>query len=241
MALRQYRKFELQLQQELDISPSPQTQELLHEILRQQNIPGITAEFTAPNRKSPTLPFIGRDDLLNSLSLISQDVLSEHGTTILLQGEGGIGKSRSISELISKLATASPLWIVLRGACSPFDNALSHGPFLDALQNGKLGDLADLLVEFDFSETDARGRFSWKILQTIRSLSQSAPLMLVIEDLQWANSSTLNLFGFLSTHILQSPVMLCGTVQHAEAIPALRRLITLERPRGNFMCFRLPH
>jgi predicted ATPase len=69
-------------------------------------------------------------------------------------------------------------------------------------------------------------------LQTMRVLTSSAPLLLAIEDLHWANSSTLNLFGLLSMRIHHLPILLIGTVQHAEAIPALQRLITLGRRRG---------
>jgi predicted ATPase len=56
--------------------------------------------------------------------------------------------------------------------------------------------------------------------------------VLALDDLQWANSSTLNLFGFLAMRLRHLPVMLVGTVQRAEAIPALQRLITLGRRRG---------
>ena len=62
-------------------------------------------------------------------------------------------------------------------------------------------------------------------------MSHNAPLLLFIDDLQWANSSTLNFFGFLSMRLHHLPVMLVGTVQHADAIPALQRLITLGRRR----------
>ena len=120
---------------------------------------------------------------------------------------------------------------MLQGVCSPFDDLLAHGPFIEALQNGSADDLNDLLTESNASIPDARGRFFWRVLQLIRALSQSAPLMLFIDDLQWANSSTLNLFGFLSMRLHHLPVLLVGTVQHADAIPALQRLITLGRRR----------
>jgi len=120
-------------------------------------------------------------------------------------------------------------WIVLRGACSPFDDLLSHGPFIEALQYGTSEDLNELIAESDTSVPDARGQFFWRVMQTIRSMSHSAPILLFIDDLQWANSSTLNLFGFLSMRLRHLPVVLVGTVQHADAIPALQRLITLGR------------
>lgn len=237
LALRQYRQFENQLQRELGISPSPETKALHEKILRQQRGQHQTPSNHRANstrlaaRQSNILPFVGRNDLIYELSGISQRVKDGNGRTILIQGEGGIGKSRLLDEFASLLIQGSPLWIVLRGACSPFDELLSHGPFIEALQN-EFGDASeDLLAESGASAPDARGRFFWRVLQTIRSLAQSTPLMLVIEDLQWANSATLNLFGFLSMRLTYLPVLLVGTVQHAEAIPALQRLITLGRRR----------
>ena len=233
LALRQYRQFEKQLKQELGIAPSSETRALYEDALRQQGT--VTRTISGPSRfstrNSNVLPFVGRDDLIHELSSISDDVEAGRGATILIQGEGGIGKSRLINEFTSGLKTNSQPWLILQGACSPFDGLLSHGPFIEALQNGTADDLNDLLAESNVSVPDARGRFFWRVLQTIHSLSHSAPLLLFIDDLQWANSSTLNLFGFLSMRLHHLPVMLVGTVQHADAIPALQRLITLGRRR----------
>jgi len=242
LALRQYRQFENQLRQELDIEPSPETQALFHELLRQQqsSVTAAANHLPSPARLSKSLPFVGRDHVLQELAGIANRAhLGKEGTIVLVQGEGGIGKSRLLEELASRLVSGPQAWQVLYGACSPFDDLLSHGPFLEALQNGISDGLVDSLTETDAALPDARGRFSWRILQTIQELSRSAPLLLMIEDLQWANSSTLNLFGFLSMRIRHLPVILAGTVQHAEAIPALQRLITLKRRRGELYLFPL--
>jgi DNA-binding SARP family transcriptional activator len=233
-ALRQYRQFEAQLEQELDLSPSQETKNLLYDALQQQRSPAkITAHLSQPApQRAYTLPLMGRDQLLHQLSDIAQDVQEGQGATVLLQGEAGIGKSRLLNELASWLISGSPPWNFLQGVCSPFDDLLSHGPFLEALQNGLQEGMADLLTESEDGGPDARGQFSWRVLQTFRSLTHSVPLLFAVEDLQWANSSTLNLFGFLSMRIQHLPVILVGTVQHAEAIPALQRLITLGRRRG---------
>jgi tetratricopeptide (TPR) repeat protein len=233
LVLRQYRQFENQLKQEIGITPSSETKELFEDVLRRQR--SLTTAFAThvglSTRQPNILPFVGRDDLLHELSIISDDIKAGRGATILIQGEGGIGKSRLMDEIASRLVAGSPPWIVLQGACSPFDDLLSHGPFIEALQNGTADDLNGLLAESNASVPDARGRFFWRVLQTIRSTSHIGPLMLFIDDLQWANSSTLNLFGFLSMRLHHLPVMLVGTVQHADAIPALQRLITLGRRR----------
>ena len=173
------------------------------------------------------------------LSNISNEVDTEQGTTVLIQGEGGIGKSWLINEFASQLITNSRPWMLLQGACSPFDDMLTHGPFLEAFQNANVDGLNDLLAESGASIPDARGRYFWRVLQMIRSLSQSVPLILLIDDLQWANSSTLNLFGFLSARLHHLPVLLVGTVQHADAVPALQRLITLGRRHHQLRVFSL--
>jgi tetratricopeptide (TPR) repeat protein len=239
LALRQYRQFESQLKEELGIQPSAETRVLYEGALRQQPSPAIRVSTPRSMRTPKILPFVGRDDLLDELSIISNEVDAGQGATIIIQGEGGIGKGRLINEFISQLITNARPWMFLQGACSPFDDMLSHGPFLEAFQNANVDDLNDLLTESAASIPDARGRFFWRVLQTIRALSQSTSLIIFIDDLQWANSSTLNLFGFLSTRLHHLPVLLIGTVQHADAIPALQRLITLGRRRHELRLFSL--
>ena len=227
LALRQYRQMEKQFKQDFGILPSDETKRLYEEILRQQPVHAVPSNVLA--RQSHLLPFVGRDDLLHELSTISEEVRSGQGATVLIQGEGGIGKSRLLNEFASPLRSDAPPWLILEGACSPFDDLLSQGPFIEALQNGIAENFDDFMAEADRSAPDARGRFFWRVLQTLRSMALTAPLMLFIEDLHWANSSTLNLFGFLAMRLHHLPVMLVGTVQHADDIPALQRLITLGR------------
>ncbi len=233
-ALRQYQQFEATLKQELDAMPSAVTRLLIDEALRQRHAAGSYpgTSFHSATHLSPSLPFVGRDQSLARLQAIGQDPLAGRGVTVLLQGEAGIGKTRLVDELTDRLSTDPPHWLVLRGSCSPFDDLLSYGPFLEAFQSAAAGDLTGLLTEPRASALDARGRFFYQVLQALRALTLNGPLLLAIDDLQWANSSTLNLFGFLATRLRHIPVMLIGTVQSADAIPALQRLITLGRRHG---------
>jgi DNA-binding SARP family transcriptional activator/tetratricopeptide (TPR) repeat protein len=230
LALRQYRQFEAELRRELGAAPSAPTQALLDEALRHSRV------AVSPPRRSAAapqaLPFVGRENLITRLLAISQDVIGGQGATVLLQGEGGIGKTRLLDELAGRLSSESPAWIALRGSCSPFDDLLSYGPILEAFHTSAAGGLIDSLAEPADAVPDARGRFFYEVLQALRTLAGRAPVLLAIDDLQWANGSTLNLFGLLAMRLRNLPVMLLGTVQRAEAIPALQRLITLGRRRG---------
>ncbi len=234
-ALRQYQQFELELKRELGLTPSAETQALLSAALQLRRT--ATARQTTLRRLSvrtpEALPFVGRDTVLTKLLAMSQAAKARQGVTVVLQGENGIGKSRLLNELVEAVAAGSSAWILLQGFCSPFDDLPSYGPFLEAFQQADLGDLTDLLSEETLVDPDEQGRFLCRVLQALRTLTYAAPLLLTIDDLQWANSATLRLFGFLATRLDNLPVMLVGTVQRAEALPALQRLVIYGRHRGD--------
>lgn len=237
-ALRQYQQFEKRLREEMGVSPAPATRALFQEALHQQQAQSLTAPPTPSEQM--TLPFVGREQLLNRLSVISHDVKAGHGSTVLLQGDGGIGKTRLLQEFLTRLAKEKPSWLLLQGACSPFDDLITFGPFLEAFQASAIGDLTDQLLSPKSDALADGEQFTYRILQTMRRLSQHAPVVLAIDDLQWANRSTLNLFGLLATRLHHLPVLLIGTVQRPEVVPALQRLVTLERRRGRLDLLSLP-
>jgi DNA-binding SARP family transcriptional activator len=236
-ALRQYHELEAGLQHELGLAPSEETRQLFQETLRQRHGPAAGAP-TRPARPH-ALPFVGRDDLLARLLTLCRNAAAGRGAAALFEGEGGIGKTRLLDELADRLSAEPNPWIVLQGACSPFDDLLAYGPFFEAFQSAALGDLTDLLLEPGEAAPEARGRFFYRVLHALPALARRAPLLLAIEDLQWASGATLNLFGFIATRLRDQPIALIGTAQRAEAIPALQRLITLGRRRGELQLLEL--
>ncbi|HEV2579373.1 MAG TPA: AAA family ATPase [Ktedonobacteraceae bacterium] len=234
-ALRQYHQFEAELKHELDLTPSLETQALFSSALLMRQNPPTQSEKVSRTpdlhqRALRELPFVGRDEVFHQLAAISKQVSAGRGCAVLIQGEDGVGRSRLLYELASVLEANQPRWMILQGSCSPFDDLLSYGPFLEAFQQANLGDLLSQARDIDASEQQ---RFQWVFLQALQTLTRGAPLLLSIDDLQWANSQTLHLFGFLATRLRALPVLLVGTVQRAEAIPALQRLVTLGRRHGD--------
>jgi DNA-binding SARP family transcriptional activator len=234
-AMRQYREFEATLQQELGVAPSPETWAAIAAAMEARR----QAKREGGRRLMVSAPFVGRDDVLKNLRSLARLAASGQGMTMVAQGENGVGKSRLLDELVGALATSTRPWIILQGSCTPFDDLLSYGPFLDAFQNSASGDLTDLLANLQGNSVDERGRFEWRVLQALRTLTHDAPLLLTIDDLQWANSTTLHLFGYLATRLRTLSVMLVGTVQRIEAVPALQRLVTLGRRRGDVQTISL--
>ncbi|WP_322480367.1 AAA family ATPase [Thermogemmatispora sp.] len=247
----QYARYEKLLQQELGLSPPANLQKRMREVLterhRSAQYEGAQAMRTRAGQPGPggqARPFVGREEPLGHLLKLARQVATTgQGTTVLIQGEDGSGKTRLLEELVGRLEAHSEHWIVLRGACSPFDELLAYGPFLEALQGLGLDSLADTLTAtspaLGSALPEGQGRFMWSLWQMLRSLARTAPLLLAIDDLHWANSSTLQLFGFLAVRIHQLPILLIGTSSSIEVVPALQRLLTLGRRHGHVQVLAL--
>lgn len=237
-ALHQYQQFATELQRELHLNPSAETRELVAHALQPQQeelAPSASQQDSsklARSTREHALPLVGRRALLEQLLALAQEPLSGRGCTLLLHGEAGMGKTRLRDELEAQLAASSQSWIVLHGACSPYDDLLSYAPFYDALQSAASGDLTDMLTTGQPPAPAEARNIGWRVLRALRLLAQSGPVLLAIDDLHWANSATLHLFGFLATRIQALPVLLIGTVQHPEAIPAIQRLLAVGRAHG---------
>jgi DNA-binding SARP family transcriptional activator/predicted ATPase len=251
-AWQQYHRFEKLLQQELGLAPSAELRALVGELVAGRS--AVAARSPASKQQTrravtaPALPFVGREQLLRQLLALAEQVQdSGQGMALLLQGEDGSGKTRLLDELVKALAASRPAWVVLRGACSPFDDLLAYGPFLEALQNLGLEENAaswTLSTAPGASSThagpaDEHGRFMWQLFQTLRALTESAPVLLAIDDLHWANSSTLQLFGFLALRLRRMPLLLVGTSASIEVVPALRRLLAVGRRHGEIRLLTL--
>jgi DNA-binding SARP family transcriptional activator/DNA-binding GntR family transcriptional regulator len=242
-ALAVYHEFRATLLDELGMEPSSALTDLQHKILNQD--PSLDlADDTAPpvSRVLPlhlpdeapaAEPFVGRADEVKRLDQAFEAATAGRGTTALITGPAGIGKTLLVEQLAQRARDNGAT--VLSGRCIDLVGAglpylplvealrpLCHSPWLDALR-GELRELPRLHPDLhpDFAgcpaspthgdPAESRARLFAEVLAILEHLSHGAPVVLVLEDLHWADGSTLDLFAYLAHAVRQRRVLVVGT------------------------------
>ncbi|GCE29780.1 hypothetical protein KDA_52640 [Dictyobacter alpinus] len=174
-----------------------------------------------------------------------------HLRVTLVTGEPGIGKTSLLESIGRKVAQSGAL--VLRGGASQSEGMPPYLPFLEALgkyvrsaspnilreQIGPFGSvLATLLPELPlrlgpFSESypllpeQARLRLYEAIGTFLVAIAASQPLLLLLDDLQWADSATLDLLSHIARHQQEARIFILGAYRKGEVAqsPAFERTL----------------
>jgi DNA-binding SARP family transcriptional activator len=177
--------------------------------------------------------FVGRERELAALLSALDDAVSGRGRLVLVGGEPGIGKSRLAEELATRDNRAEVLW----GRCWEAGGAPPYWPWVQALRScvrergperlrSELGsgaaEIADLVPELRqllpdlgvpsaVADRYARFRLFGSIADFLTNASRSRPLMLVLDDLNWADEDTLLLLEFVARELANTHILLIGT------------------------------
>jgi DNA-binding CsgD family transcriptional regulator/tetratricopeptide (TPR) repeat protein len=182
--------------------------------------------------------FIGREPELAVLEVAVSRAAEGAGSAALVAGESGIGKSRLIAELRVRAEGAGAT--VLIGECLELaEGDLPYAALIGALRNvvrgldaeeveailgPGLAQLAPLLPELaaisgkaDTAPGDGdQGRLFEALLGALTRLGEAAPVVLVIEDLHWADRSTRDFLSFLVRNAREERLVLIATYRSDE-------------------------
>ena len=189
---------------------------------------------------STSVSFVGRKRELGELKTALDEALSGHGRLIMLVGEPGIGKTCTAQELvnIAESQGARVFW----GRCYDGEGAPPYWPWVQPLRGYiRQGDpnqlrhelgagaaeiaevvsdirqkLPDLESPPQLEPEQARFRLYDSITTFLRNIAQAQPLILVLEDLHWADRSSLLLLEFLVQSIQSAPILILGTYRDME-------------------------
>jgi DNA-binding CsgD family transcriptional regulator/tetratricopeptide (TPR) repeat protein len=180
--------------------------------------------------------FVGRVQELRLLEAAWARALKGDPAVVLVEGEAGVGKTRLVAELAAR-ATASG-GRVLSGGCLPVgEGDLPFAPIVESLRPlpDELGtdvvqalagpswvELGRLLPGLGESPAGPPGpaaqtRLFELLLGLLARLAVQAPIGLVVEDLHWADRSTLALLAFLARNLRRERVLLVVTYRTDEA------------------------
>ena len=184
---------------------------------------------------------VGRDQLLAQLRRAAQDAAAGRGGLVLLTGEAGIGKTA--------LAAAAAADAEGRGARVAWgwgwqgEGAPAYWPWVQVLRAlvaaderlrrraAALASPARLLPELAATppppapaepEEAARFRLLDELSSVLLAAAEERPLVVVLDDLQWADLASLRLLGFLARRLPVSRVLVVGTWRELDQPPGER-------------------
>jgi DNA-binding SARP family transcriptional activator/pimeloyl-ACP methyl ester carboxylesterase/tetratricopeptide (TPR) repeat protein len=214
------------------------------EVLVSQTVKDIVAgsglEFAELERRSDALvsavvnrnderPMVGRSAELERLDAALRRAGTGAGSTVLVAGEAGIGKTRLVRELTAHARAASVQTLVGR-SLDLVGTELPYQPFVEALRPVA----ARLGRELPFEDGGTGGSQLRVFEDTLALVDGVAPVLLVLEDLHWADASTLDLVAYLAHNLDDRRVLLLATYRADELASAerVRRLADSVRRSG---------
>jgi class 3 adenylate cyclase len=153
-----------------------------------------------------------------------------HLLTVL--GEAGVGKSRLVQEFAREVGAEAT---VLRGRCLPYGEGITYWPLAEVVRDILDSDgstdaeessaliaallpgeeradlIADLISEvLGLSGTNVAGseQTFWAVRRLFECIAQARPLVVVFDDLQWAEPTLIDLVDYLADHTRDAPVLL---------------------------------
>src|SRR5437764_5137023 len=248
-ALQVYATLRAHLAEELRVEPSAETVALANQIrasaaASRGSTPARRAAVESRPPSELTAPLVGRAAAFSQLVASFQQARRGQPPAGLLVGAAGNGKTRLASEFVAWARAQGAE--VLSGQAFEMGGRLPYQPLVEALRGRLeaenapedllddvwLAELARLLPELRVrypdlpapteDELSAKGRLFEAVARLVDALARSAPLVLLLDDLQWVDGASLDLLRYLGRHWKGhgSPVLLLCTLRREGLEPS---------------------
>src|SRR5262245_15832301 len=189
-------------------------------------------------------PLVGRQPNVARLREELDEALSGRGRVVVLIGEAGAGKSRLVSELTASAARRR--WRVMVGRCYETERILPFAPWVDALRSGRVVEEREILdtleagwrdeLERLLPELSGQGkptasspgeevagrsggdpRYPFEATsELLKRLARREPLVVVLEDVHWADEMSVRLLAFLGRRLSNIRLVVVATIREEE-------------------------
>jgi DNA-binding CsgD family transcriptional regulator len=178
--------------------------------------------------QAPVSKLVGRDMEFGRLTRVLDQAAAEEPMVALVSGDAGMGKTRLVAELATVAAARG--FMVLSGRCAELGDSVPYLPLADALHSAATATpaLADAIAARpvlglllpDRGATQLAGgeapgmaqqQLFGAVLGMLAELAGKTPVLLVLEDMHWADRSTRDLLTFLSRVLHRERVAVIAT------------------------------
>ncbi len=201
-----------------------------------------TQDVFAVRRERFLAPLVGRGPQIERIRGFLREARSGEGMALCIAGEAGVGKTRLLQEL-QRLCRSEGARVIV-SSCLYGGSASSYFPFAEAFRHyfslrgvttapalqtflfdraPRLGGSLPVLnrfLRFTFASNGPTSEEElWEVLdQLVAFIADERPLVLTIEDLQWADEASLRLFHFLARRVPRRRLLLVGTYRPEEIV-----------------------
>ena len=206
------------LRDEIGVDPGPELRAIEAAILDHDPSLGSPAETASPAVADASRGlFVGRDVEFGLLVDAARATFwGCSGRALVLSGEPGIGKTRSVEELSVR---AADMGATVAWARCPEGASSAYWPWLQIAEqlDGSGAALRDALRPSEEESGDAQAEQLAVRVNAVKALTLLAgPALIVIDDLQWADTASLRLVEFAATELRRLPVVLAITTRPVE-------------------------
>lgn len=196
-AVRRFDQMARVLSDELGVDPGPEAVRLRARALSVRPSPAVPRPADAP-------PLLERDaELARLQDVVRAAIGTRRGEVVLVTGEAGSGKTALLRALLDRVGASAT---VLCGGCDDLLAPRSMGPFRDIAENlpGEVATAFQTCVTPD------------AVFPVLLRLLATAPVVLAIEDLHWADDATVDALRYLTRRIGGTPSVLLLTCREDE-------------------------
>jgi len=195
---------------------------------------------------------VGRDSELAALRTAFDNASDGRGTMICFSGEPGIGKTTVVEAFLDELSRREPQCQIARGRCSErLAGTEAYVPLLEALddllhqQGESLAWLLHAVAPTWYAHVTpqsaaaaaaagaaapaSRERLKRELMAFVRELTGRAPLVLFLDDLHWADASTINMMAYVAERIRPERVLIIGAYRPADLLIAEHPFVHAKR------------
>lgn len=165
--------------------------------------------------KSVSIDLYGRDRERERLRRWLDDATAGHGRFALVSGDVGIGKTSLVDDLAQEAARRGCL--ALTGVCYELTVTPPFGPWIDAFAE-MTEPVAPICGEHALDTIANPEALYIQMLEYLRELSSRAPVVLILDDLHWADQASLHLLRYLARYLDSMRVLLLAVYREDELV-----------------------